>query len=199
MISTGVATKKDIELAVSTCKKAGNNQIALLKCTSSYPASSDEMNLLAIPRLKEDFNTIVGLSDHSIDRATPIVAVSLGAKIIEKHFILKRKLGGPDAAFSMEPEEFSQMVRDVRASEKILGQPTYQLSPKQKVSRQYIRSLFAVSNIMAGESFTENNVRSIRPGNGLHPKYLRKVLSAKASKNIKAGTPLSLTHIKKPK
>ncbi|MFH1910350.1 MAG: pseudaminic acid synthase [bacterium] len=194
IISTGIATEKDIVEAVKVCHKAGNDQVALLKCTSAYPAAIDEMNLLNIPQLKRDFQTVVGLSDHTLDSVAPVVAVSLGAKIIEKHFILDRKLGGPDSAFSLEPEGFSQMVKDIRTAEKLMGKATYSLSARAKKSRQHSRSLFAVEDIKKGEMFSDKNIRSIRPGFGLHPKYLPKVLGKKAAKDLERGEPLKKEH-----
>lgn len=199
IISTGIAKLKDIELAVSTCNKAGNNQIALLKCTSAYPAPIDEMNLLTIPDMAKRFKTVVGLSDHSLDRITPIVAASLGAKIIEKHFILDRKVGGPDALFSLEPNEFAQMVKDIRNAEQVMGKATYQLSEKQKKARQNARSLFVVSDIKKGERLRPDNIRSIRPSDGLHPKFYKKALNCLARRGLKAGTPLSLNDLEKLK
>jgi len=191
IISTGIARLADIEEALDACKKMGNHQIALLKCTSAYPTPLEEVNLKTIPNLKETFHTIVGLSDHSLGISIPIAAVALGAKIIEKHFILDRKLGGPDAAFSLEPHEFEVMVRSVRDVEKALGQVQYELTEKMKRSREHARSLFVVKDIAAGEIFSADNVRSIRPGNGLAPKYLNAVFGRKAKMEIKKGTPLS--------
>jgi pseudaminic acid synthase len=191
IISTGIARLEDIQLAIDTCKKAGNEQIALLKCTSAYPTPLEEVNLLTIPDIKERFKTLVGLSDHTLGISVPLAAVSLGAKIIEKHFILDRKLGGPDAAFSLEPDEFTQMVKSVREVEKALGKVSYELSEKIEKSREFSRSLFAVKDIKKGEVLTDKNVLSIRPGFGLHPKFLNEVIGKKAKDNIKKGTPLS--------
>lgn len=191
IISTGIAELSDIAMAVDACKRMGNEQIALLKCTSAYPAPLEEMNLKTIPDLAETFKTVVGLSDHTLGISVPIAAVALGAKIIEKHFILDRKLGGPDAAFSIEPEEFKSMVKAVREVEKALGKVSYELTEKMKKSREFSRSLFVVNDIKAGEVFTEINVRSIRPGFGLHPRYLKDILGKKATKDIGRGTPLS--------
>lgn len=191
IISTGIATLCDIEEAVNACKRMGNSQIALLKCTSAYPAPLEEINLRTIPNLANTFKTIVGLSDHTLSISVPITSVALGAKIIEKHFILDRKLGGPDAAFSLEPEKFKAMVKSVREAEKALGEITYELTEKVKKSREFSRSLFAVRDIKARELFTEENVRSIRPGYGLHPKYLKDIIGKSAKNEIKKGTPLS--------
>jgi len=195
IISTGIATLSDIEEAVNACKKIGNEQIAILKCISAYPAPLEEVNLNTIPNLAETFKTIVGISDHTLGISVPIASIALGAKIIEKHFILDRKLGGPDAAFSIEPKEFKAMVTAVREVEKALGEVTYELSEKVKKSREFSRSLFVVKDIKQGETLTEENVRSIRPGYGLHPKYLRYVLGKRAIKNFKKGTPLSIEMI----
>jgi len=190
IISTGIATLADIEEALEACKRMGNNQIALLKCTSAYPAPLEEVNLRTIPNLKETFNTIVGLSDHTLGISVPIGAVALGAKIIEKHFILDRKLGGPDAPFSLEPEEFKSMVKSIREVEKALGKVSYELTEKLKKSRDFSRSLFTVKDIKAGEVFTEDNIKSIRPGFGLPPKYLKDIIGKKARVDINRGTPL---------
>lgn len=190
IISTGIATLADMEEAASACKRMGNDQIALLKCTSAYPAPLEESNLRTIPNLADTFNTVVGLSDHTLGISAPIASVALGAKIIEKHFILDRNLGGPDAAFSMEPDELRSMVEAVRDVEKALGTVNYDLTEKTKKSREFSRSLFAVEDIKAGKSLTEENVRSIRPGFGLHPRYLEHIIGKNARTDIKKGTPL---------
>jgi pseudaminic acid synthase len=197
IISTGVAKKEDVELALKYCHKAGNDQVALLKCTSSYPAPLEEMNLVTIPDMAKRYKKITGISDHSVGLTVPIASVALGAKIIEKHFILDHKIGGPDASFSLDPTEFKEMVDAVRDTEKALGKVTYDLSSKAKKSREFSRSLFAVKDIKKGEAFTEENVQSIRPGFGLHPRYLLQVLNKKAKTNIKRGTPLSWKLINK--
>lgn len=191
LMSTGIATLCDIEEAVAACKSMGNNQIALLKCASAYPTPLEDVNLRTIPNLVETFKTVVGLSDHTLGISVPIASVALGAKIIEKHFILDRNLGGPDAAFSLEPEEFKEMVKAIREVEQALGMVSYELTEKMKKSREFSRSLFAVKDIKAGELLTEENVRSVRPGYGLHPKYLKQVLGKKAGHDISKGTPLS--------
>jgi pseudaminic acid synthase len=191
IISTGIAELADIELAVNTCREAGNDRIILLKCTSAYPAPIEEANLLTIPNLRETFNAEVGLSDHSMGITVPIAAVSLGACVIEKHFILDRSSGGPDSSFSLNPEEFSFMVNSVREVEKALGAVTYVLSNKVRASRNFSRSLFVVKDIKEGGKFTDDNVRSIRPGNGLHTKYYNDILGKKAAKDIVRGTPLN--------
>jgi pseudaminic acid synthase len=190
IISTGIATLSDIEEAVNACKRMGNNQIALLKCTSAYPAPLEEINLKTIPNLADTFKIVVGISDHTLGISVSIASVALGACIIEKHLTLDRKLGGPDAAFSLEPEEFKAMVKSVREVEKALGEVSYELTEKMKKSREFSRSLFVVKDIKAGEIFTEENIRSIRPGYGLHPKYLKEILGKRTTQDIKKGTPL---------
>jgi pseudaminic acid synthase len=190
IISTGIATLIDIKEAVSACKRFNNKQIALLKCTSSYPAPFEEINLRVIPDMREKFKVFVGLSDHTLGASVAIAAVSLGAKIIEKHFILERSIGGPDSTFSMEPDEFKQMVKSIREVEKAMGSVNYKLTDKMKTSRDFSRSLFAVEDIPRGSVFTEENIRSIRPGYGLPPKYIKKILGKKSRKDIRKGTPL---------
>ena len=194
IISTGVAEIDDIQLALDTCRNVRNNDITLLKCTSQYPATIEETNLLTIPDMKQRFGVAVGVSDHTIGSLVPIVAVTLGATVVEKHFILDRKLGGPDSAFSMEPHEFKEMVQSVRQAEAALGKVTYKVSENDRNRR---RSLFVVKDIKAGEPFTDENVRSIRPGYGLHPKYLKEIIGKTAKENLEKGTPLSWQHIKK--
>ncbi|MFX1535458.1 MAG: pseudaminic acid synthase [Promethearchaeota archaeon] len=190
IISTGISTLSDIEEAVNACRRVGNDQIVLLKCTSSYPAPFEEINLKTIPNLAEVFDVVVGLSDHSMGSTVAIASVALGAKVVEKHFILDRNLGGPDSAFSMEPDEFNYMVKSIRNVEKALGTINYSLSDKAKRNREFARSLFVVEDIKKGESFTLKNVKSIRPGYGLHPKYLKNVLGKKTTRDIERGTPL---------
>jgi len=190
IMSTGIATLSDIEEAVNACKRMGNEQVALLKCTSAYPTPLEDVNLRTIPNLADTFKTVVGLSDHTLGISVPIASVALGACIIEKHLTLDRKLGGPDAAFSLEPAEFKAMVKSVREVEKALGEVSYELTEKMKKSREFSRSLFVVRDIKAGETFTEENIRSIRPSYGLHPKYLKDILGKHARINIKKGTPL---------
>lgn len=191
IISTGIATLQDLELVVNSCKKVGNDKIILLKCTSSYPAKLEDCNLLTILDLKERFNVISGLSDHSMEIEVPITAVALGGKVIEKHFILDRNIGGPDSGFSMEPEEFKKMVDSIRKVEKSLGIIDYELTEKKKKNRQFSRSLFVVNDMKAGEVITEDNVRPIRPGFGMHPKYYNYILGKKIKQDTKKGTPLT--------
>jgi len=192
IMSTGIAELEDIELAVQTCRDAGNNDITLLKCTSSYPAPIEEVNLATIPDLKQRFGVEAGLSDHTLGIVAPVVAVTMGARVIEKHFILDKSIGGPDASFSLDEKEFTDMVTAVRQAEKAVGKVSYELTEKVKASRKFSRSLFVVKDIKAGEKFTEENVRSIRPGFGLHPKYIGNVLGKAAKKDIDKGTPLRL-------
>lgn len=195
IISTGIASLEDIELAVKACLDAGNDEIALLKCTSSYPAPLDEINLNTIPDIKDKFDVIVGLSDHTLGGEVSTAAVAVGADIIEKHFILDRNMGGPDCEFSMEPDEFKQMVDSIRNIEKALGTVSYELSDKMKANREFSRSLFVVEDMKKGEIISEDNVRSIRPGFGLHPKYLKEILGKKVNKDLKKGIPFDLAFI----
>ncbi len=191
VISTGMGTAEEIQGAVDCARGAGNNQIILLKCTSAYPAMPEEMNLRTIPDMAQRFSVPVGLSDHSLELSVPIAAVSLGACVIEKHFCLSRKERGPDTAFSLDPQEFRAMVDAVRMAEKALGHVSYEMSAKEQASRVFRRSLFAVRDIAAGEAFTHENVRVIRPAHGLPPSALQGVLGKKASCAIERGTPLS--------
>lgn len=191
IISTGMSTLVEIEESIQTCKKAGNEDLIILKCTSAYPAPFEEANLRTIPNLAETFHTIVGLSDHTLGHSVPVAAVALGAKVIEKHFIIDKSLGGPDSEFSLEPAEFKEMVTSIRQVEKALGKVTYELSEKTLKSRIFQRSLFVVEDVKSGELFTKKNVRSIRPGYGISPKYLPMILGRKAGKSIKRGTPVS--------
>jgi len=195
ILSTGIAQKEDIELALETCRKAGNDQIALLKCTSSYPAPIEEANMAMIPEFKSEFGIIPGLSDHTMGSTVPVVATTLGAKIIEKHFILDRSIGGPDASFSMNEIEFTQMVMVVREAEKAVGRIDYTPTEKQIKGREFSRSLYVVENISHGELITTENIRSIRPGHGLHPKYLKEILGKKVQFDLEKGTALSLEMI----
>lgn len=190
IISTGIAELSDIELALKTCKEEGNENIILLKCTSAYPAPYEDINLKVIENMGKTFNCITGLSDHSMGHEVAVAAVALGAKVVEKHLTLSRKEGGPDSAFSMEPDEFKNMVTSIRNIEKALGKVTYELTDKQKKSREHSRSLFVVKDIEKGELLTEDNIKSIRPGFGLHPRYYESVLGKKAENFIERGTPL---------
>jgi len=191
IISTGIATLTDIELALDACYRMGNHQIALLKCTSSYPAPIEEANMIMVRDLAERFNVVTGLSDHTMGATVPIVATCFGAKIIEKHFILDRSIGGPDASFSMNEEEFTAMVKAVREAEKAIGKVDYTLTEKQVKAKDFSRSLYVVSDIKAGEIITTENVRSIRPGFGMHPKYYKEVLGKAAKSDLEKGTAMS--------
>lgn len=191
IISTGIAKLEDIELALDACKRMGNNDIALLKCTSSYPAPINEANMIMVNDLANRYNVITGLSDHTMGNTVPLVAICFGAKIIEKHFILDRSIGGPDAAFSMNEIEFTEMVKSVREAESAIGKVDYNLSDKQLKGRDFSRSLYVVEDIAAGEILTEKNVRSIRPGFGMHPKYYHEILGKTAKEDLKRGTALN--------
>lgn len=191
IISTGMANEEEIAEAVQAARAAGATQIALLKCTSSYPASPEEANLLTIPRLARRFDCPVGLSDHTTGIVVPVAAVALGACIIEKHICLNRTDGGPDCAFSLEPHEFKAMVDAVRTAEKALGSPQFAVGKREAGSLKFRRSLFVVEDVKRGDVFTKQNVRSIRPANGLHPRHLDEVLGQCATRDIERGTPLS--------
>ena len=197
VISTGIAELEDIQLAVDACRKVGNNDITLLKCTSSYPAPIEEANLTMIGDLASRFNVKSGLSDHTIGSIAPIVAVTQGAVMIEKHFIIDRSIGGPDAAFSMDEKEFTQMVKDVRMAESALGVVDYTLTAKQRSGREFSRSLYVAQDIKAGEVITEHNVRSVRPGFGLPPKYLPELIGRTVNRDLKKGTRMSLVFLVK--
>jgi pseudaminic acid synthase len=192
IISTGIAGLEDIELALDACHRMGNHDIALLKCTSSYPAPLEEANLCMVKDLGDRYNVISGLSDHTMGSAAPVVATVFGAKIIEKHFIIDRAIGGPDASFSMNEEEFTSMVKAVREAEKAIGTIDYTLTEKQAKGRDFCRSLYIAEDMKAGDVFTESNLRSVRPGFGLHPKYYNEVIGKKASEDVSEGTPMRL-------
>lgn len=195
MLSTGIASISEVDEALQVCKRARNEDVTLLKCTSSYPASPEDANLHTIPNMAETFDCKVGISDHSMGHAVSIAAVALGATVVEKHFILDRSVGGPDASFSLNPEEFKLLVDNVRVVEKSLGKVSYEMTPKIIKNREFSRSLFVVEDMKAGEIFTERNLRSIRPGFGLHTRYLSIVLGKKAHTDIKRGTPLKFEMI----
>lgn len=188
IISTGVATEEDIHLALAACHAAGNNRISLLKCTSQYPSTIEQANLSTIPDMKHRFSVDVGVSDHTMGSLVPVVAVSLGARIVEKHFILDRNLGGPDSAFSMEPHEFKEMVQAIRQAEAALGTVSYAVSDADKNRR---RSLFVVKDVKVGEVLTPENIRSIRPGCGLAPKFYETIMGKTAASDLKHGQPLA--------
>lgn len=196
VISTGIAEIEDIELAIDACRRVGNNDITLLKCTSSYPAPIEEANLCMIKDIAERFGVKTGLSDHTIGSIAPIVAATQGAVMIEKHFIIDRSIGGPDAAFSMDEKEFTQMVKDIRMAEAAIGKVSYDLTEKQKAGRCFARSLYVAKEIKKGDVITEENVRSVRPGYGLHPKYMPSILGKVANQDIPFGTQFNLDYIK---
>lgn len=187
IISTGIAEYEDIALAVKTCRDAGNNQIALLKCTSSYPAPIEEANMRMVQKLAEDFNVVTGLSDHTLGSIVPIVSVCFGAKIIEKHFILDRSVGGPDASFSMNESEFKEMVTAVRQAESAIGIESYELTEKQLAGKVFSRSLYISKDVKKGDILDETSIRSVRPGYSLHPKYYYELLGKKALKDFTIG------------
>jgi len=187
IISTGIATIEEIQDVVDICREVGNENIILLKCTSAYPAPLEEANLKMIPSLAETFNVVSGFSDHTLGSTAPIVAVTLGAKVIEKHFILDKSIGGADADFSMNKEEFLQMIQAIRNTEKLLGSINYSMTKKKQESRRFSRSLYVAQDIKKGEFFTENNIRSVRPGYGMHPKYLKDILGKRAQKDYEFG------------
>lgn len=191
IMSTGMATVEEIGEAVAAAREAGATQIALLKCTSAYPSPPEEMNLRTIPDLAARFDLPVGLSDHTLGIAVPVAAVALGACIIEKHFTISRAVPGPDSVFSLEPEEFTEMVQAVRTVERALGSVSYSLMPHEIATKAFRRSLFVVRDVAAGERLTEENVRSIRPGHGLPPRELPAVLGRAVKQAIRRGTPLS--------
>ncbi len=187
IISTGIAAIDEIQDVVDICRKEGNNDIVLLKCTSAYPAALEDANLRTIPNMSETFGVIAGFSDHTLGTTAPIAAVAVGAKVIEKHFILDKSIGGPDADFSLDKDEFAQMVQAVRDTEKLLGTVDYSLSEKKKRSREFARSLYVAKDIKKGELFTEENIRSVRPGYGLHPKYLNEIIGKVAQRDYAFG------------
>ena len=191
IIATGIARLADIELALETCRQEGNEKVILLKCTSSYPAPYEDINLRTIPSMRDTCDCLTGLSDHSMGSAVAGAAVALGARMVEKHLTLRRADGGADAAFSMEPAEFAGMVDDIRKIELALGKVTYDLTPKQAREREHSRSLFVARDMKAGEVFTPENLRSVRPANGLHTKYYEELLGKRIARDAKLGTPMS--------
>ncbi len=196
IISSGISTIEDIDLAIEACYRRDNDQLAILKCTSSYPAPIDEANLCMISDIENRFGVISGLSDHTLGITAPIVAITQGAKIIEKHFILDRKIGGPDASFSLNENEFSQMVNAIREAEVSLGKVDYSLTKNQLKGRNFCRSLYLVEDVKKGDIVTTENVRSVRPGYGLHPKYYSQILGKKFKKDSKKGDRMSLNLLK---
>lgn len=190
IMSTGMATLEEIQEAVEAVRSQGNNQIALLRCASAYPAITDEMNLMTMKDMEEVFSVPVGLSDHSMGSVGAVTAVALGAKIIEKHFCLDRAIENPDSSFSMNPQEFAQMVNDIRQAEKAIGKVSYGVSEQEKSSMVFRRSIFCVKDIEKGEILTEENIRVIRPGYGMAPKYFEDILGCVATQKIERGTPI---------
>lgn len=195
IFATGIAYPEDIELALNTCREEGNENILLLKCVSSYPTPYSMVNLRVMNELASKYDCLTGLSDHTPGNAVAVGAATLGARMVEKHLTLKRADGGPDGAFSMEPEEFAEMVRNIRIVEEALGSKEYVLSDKQKIEHERSRSLFVVKDINKGEKITPDNVRSIRPGNGLHTKYYEEILGKTVNCDLKKGTPMSFDYI----
>ena len=191
IISTGIAQQEDIVLALEACHRMGNHDIALLKCTSSYPAPIDEANMIMVSDLAERYDVIAGLSDHTMGNIVPVVAICFGAKVIEKHFILDKSIGGPDASFSMDEKEFAEMVIAVRQAEKAIGEVNYNLTEKQKKGKDFSRSIYVVKDVKKGEVVTKNNIRSIRPGFGMSPKFFHDVLGKTFTVDVERGTPLS--------
>lgn len=191
ILSSGISTISDIHLALDTIRKEGNEDIAVLKCTSAYPTPLEEVNLNTIPNIKDTFNVIPGLSDHTLGISVPVGAVALGAKIIEKHFILDKNLGGIDSNFSLDPQEFKMMVNSVRETEKALGEINYNLTEKMKGARGSARSLFFVKNIKKGEKIESNHIKSLRPNLGIHPQFFDEIIGKKANIDINEGTPVS--------
>lgn len=191
IISTGIAELSDIELAIKTCKESGNDNVILLKCCSEYPTPYEDINLRTMENLGNTFDCIYGLSDHTMGDTVAVASVAMGAKVIEKHLTLRRSDGGVDSAFSMEPEEFKQMVDNIRIVEKAMGKVTYKLTEKQRREREHARSLFIAKDMKAGETLTEINMRSVRPHDGLHTKYYEELLGKKICRDVPLGTPLS--------
>jgi pseudaminic acid synthase len=196
ILSTGIAMEADIQLALDTINAEGNMDVTLLKCTSAYPAPIEDANLLTIPDMKQRFGVKVGLSDHTKGSTVPMAAVALGAEVVEKHFIIDRKIGGPDAAFSMTADEFAQMVQNIRNVEKSLGTVYYPTDPSKIKGREYSRSLYVAENMKAGDVISEQNVRSVRPGYGAHPKFLPELIGKKVNKDLEKGERFSLDFIK---
>lgn len=190
IISTGIAMVEDIELALKTCKEAGNENVILLKCCSAYPSPYEDINLKTMVDMADKFDCLTGLSDHTEGHAVSCAAVAMGARVIEKHLTLRRADGGVDSAFSMEPEEFAEMVKNIRISEKAMGHATYELTKKQISGRDFSRSLYIAEDMEAGDVFTEDNLRSVRPGFGLHPKYYDEILGRRVTHAVTKGTPL---------
>lgn len=197
ILSTGIAMEDDIQLALDTIREEGCDDVTLLKCTSAYPAPIEDANLLTIPDMKKRFAVKVGLSDHTMGATVPMAAVALGAEVVEKHFIIDRSIGGPDSAFSMEAHEFKAMVDSIRQLEEALGSVFYPTDPSKIKGREFCRSLYIAKDMKAGEFITEQNVRSVRPGYGLHPKYLPGILGKKVNRDLEKGERMSLEYVEK--
>lgn len=191
ILSTGIAMEEDIQLALDTIRGEGCNDITLLKCTSAYPAPIEDANLLTIPDMKHRFGVKVGLSDHTEGSVVPMAAVALGAEVVEKHFIIDRSIGGPDSAFSMEAPEFKAMVNSIRQVEKALGEVKYPTDPSKIKGREFCRSLYVAQPMRKGDVITEKNVRSVRPGFGMHPKYLPELVGRKVNRDLEVGDRMS--------
>ncbi|MCQ2312271.1 MAG: pseudaminic acid synthase [Paludibacteraceae bacterium] len=196
IISTGIATQEDIDLAVQTCREVGNDDITLLRCVSAYPAPLENVNLRTMVDMKDRYGVKVGLSDHTIGSDVAIAAVAMGATMVEKHFILDKSIGGPDAAFSMTKDDFAKLVQSIRNTEKAMGDVVYPMNLTSIKGREFSRSLYVAEDIKAGEIVTEKNVRSVRPGFGLHPKYLKELLGKKVNQDLTKGTPMKLEFVK---
>lgn len=195
ILSTGIADYNDINLAIEAIRACGNYDITLLKCTTAYPAPIEETNLIMMKQFADDFGVKVGLSDHTLGITVPVLSVAMGATVIEKHFILDKKVGGPDVSFSLDEIEFSEMVKSVRDAEKAIGKIDYTLTEKQKKGRDFCRSLYVVNNLKKGETLSEKNIKSIRPGFGLHPKYLNDILGKKVNCDLQKGTRFKIEYI----
>lgn len=195
IISTGIAEKEDIELALDACYRMGNKDVIILKCTSSYPAPIEEANMVMVKDIAERYDVISGLSDHTLGTTVPVVATAFGAKIIEKHFILDKSVGGPDASFSLDEKEFTDMVKAVRKAEMAIGKVDYTLTEKQIKGKDFSRSLYVVEDIKEGELITKKNVRSIRPGFGLHPKYMKEIIGKSVNVDLQRGKAFNLEYI----
>ena len=191
ILSTGIAGLAEIEEAVAACRRAGNDQITLLACTSAYPADPASANLLTLPLLAQTFGVRVGLSDHTIDDVVAIAAVALGARVVEKHFILDRALGGPDASFSLEPDQFAALVNKVRITEQALGKVQWGPTGQAAANKQFGRSLFIAKDMKAGDVLTETNLRSVRPGDGLHTRHWHALLGRVVTRDVLKGTPMN--------
>lgn len=195
IFSTGIADESDIRLAIEACRKQGNDQIIVLKCTSAYPTRPEDANLLTISEITSRFDVIAGFSDHTLGIVAPVLSVAYGARVIEKHFILEKSSGGVDSHFSLDEKEFSEMVAAVRTAEKMIGEVNFNITDTMKTQRDFSRSLYVAENIEKGELITEQNVRSVRPGFGMHPKYYRRILGKKVNRSLTKGTAMSFDYL----